>query len=91
MMLTELDTLLAAGPLDAATRQRLIMDENILGKGSAAAKQSVLRQISNLYDLGGFGPVAAGLVSLWPLASRFSSEFQRTSQAHLATYRRRAR
>lgn len=67
MMLTELDTLLAAGPLDAATRQRLIMDENILGKGSAAAKQSVLRQISNLYDLGGFGPVAAGLVSLWPL------------------------
>ncbi len=43
------------------------MDENILGKGSAAAKQSVLRQISNLYDLGGFGPVAAGLVSLWPL------------------------
>ena len=67
MMLTELDALLAAGPLDVATRQRLIMDENILGKGSQAAKQSVLRQICNLYDLGGAGPVAAGLVALWPI------------------------
>jgi hypothetical protein len=67
MMLVELEALLAAGPVDAATRQRLIMDENILGKGSAAAKQSVLRQISNLYDLGGSGPVAKGLVALWPI------------------------
>jgi hypothetical protein len=67
MMLTELDVLLAAGPLDAATRQRLIMDENILGKGSLAAKQSVLRQISNLYDLGGVWPVARGLVGLWSI------------------------
>ena len=67
MMLTELNTLLAYGRLDGAMRQRLILDENILGKGSAAAKQSVLRQITNLYDLGGAGPVAAGLVVLWPL------------------------
>ena len=67
MMLTELDVLLAAGPLDAAARQSLVMDENILGKGSLAAKQSVLRQISNLYDLGGAGPVATGLVGLWSI------------------------
>ena len=67
MMLLELEILLAAGPLSPAERQRLVMEENILGKGSAAAKQSVLRQITNLYELGGSGPAPAGLVTLWEI------------------------
>lgn len=65
MMLIELEMLLAAGPVSAAERQRLVLEENILGKGSAAAKQSVLRQITNLYELGSPRPAPAGLVTLW--------------------------
>ncbi len=67
MMLSELTTLLSAQPRDGETLKRLTISENILGKSSSAARQSVLGQLKKLYGLGGKSTVTAGLIALWAI------------------------
>ena len=67
MMLRELTQLLAADAVDDARLASLIIDENILGKSTAAAKASAFRHIRNLYGLGTPSVAADALVSLWSL------------------------
>ena len=69
MMLRELTLLLAVGGGDLASLRRLIAEENVLGKSTAAAKASALRHLRNLYGLGTHSVVTDGLATLWPLDS----------------------
>jgi hypothetical protein len=67
MMYRELSQLLTAGACDLESVRRLIVDENILGKSTAAAKASALRHLRNLYGLGAHSVVTGGLETLWGL------------------------
>ncbi len=69
MMLRELTMVLAAGNADVPRLQELVLDENILGKATAAARAGTFRQLRNLYGLGIVSPVTIALASLWDLDS----------------------
>jgi hypothetical protein len=67
MMLRELTALLAVAIPDVATLRALVIDENILGKSTAAARAGSLRHLRGLYALGARSVVTDALSSLWPL------------------------
>ncbi len=67
MMLRELTTLLAAQVPDLVTLRALVLDENILGKSTAAARAGSLRHLRNLYGLGAHAAVTDALAYLWVL------------------------
>ena len=65
MMLRELTQLLASAGDDTASIRRVIVDENMLGKSTAAAKASAFRHLRNLYGVAARSIVADTLKALW--------------------------
>ncbi len=66
-MTRELALLLEAGVEDLDAVRRHIVDENLLGKSTAAAKASALRHLRALYGLGADALISSALVRLWKL------------------------
>jgi len=64
MMSTELARLLEAGA-DASSAQRLIVEENILGKATMAGRRLALQRLRELYALDRTVPVYQVLADLW--------------------------
>lgn len=67
LMLTELSALLAAAPADAprSRLRELIVEENLLGKRSAANRVSSFKHLSELYALDRAVPIFRVMRSLW--------------------------
>jgi hypothetical protein len=71
MMLSELRLLLAAvpGPVEFAEYQRVAVEENALGKSTAANRSNTLMYLKQLYGLRPDLPVFGAMRELWPVSA----------------------
>ena len=71
LMLQELDTLLAAVPIDAATKayRAAILEENVLGKGTLSVRKETACRLTTLHDLDPTKPLVRVLRRLWGAAA----------------------
>lgn len=69
MMLAELDTLLSALPDDASREQydAAVIDDNLLGKGTASARRLTAQRLGELYALDPRVPLFRTMRCLWEL------------------------
>jgi hypothetical protein len=69
MMLRELRSLMAAEPGEQESNdyRRAVLDENALGKATAATRSKTLEYLRKLYALDGTVPLFAALRTLWPV------------------------
>jgi hypothetical protein len=70
MMLSELTALLAAAPLAATNTgyRQAVVEENVLGKKSAATRRLTAQRLSELYALSPDVPLFRTFRRLWPMA-----------------------
>jgi hypothetical protein len=70
-MLQELETLLAAVPIDAATKayRAAILEENVLGKGTLSVRKETACRLTTLHDLDPTKPLVRVLRRLWGAAA----------------------